>query len=118
MPRRLFGVQFLNVAEEEDLPVGLGQLIDTGPDLSARLGPREPGQGVVSPGPDREAVMTGLIEGRKQVLNADLSAPRPRPQSRETDVDHDAVQPSPQGRVTLEAVEGAERREEGVLHGV
>jgi hypothetical protein len=40
---RLFGVEFLNVAEEEDRPVGLGQFIDTCPDLSARLGPGKPG---------------------------------------------------------------------------
>src|SRR5262249_51357118 len=41
---RLLGVEFLDVPEEEDLPVGRRQFIDAGPDLSARFGPREPGE--------------------------------------------------------------------------
>jgi hypothetical protein len=40
---RLFGIELLNVAEEEDLPVGLVQFINTCLDLSARLGPGKPG---------------------------------------------------------------------------
>src|SRR5262249_50644437 len=70
------------------------------------------------PGPDRVTVVPALVEGREQVVDPDLPAPGPGPQSHEADVDHNAVQPGFQGRVPLEALQGTERREEGVLHGI
>src|SRR6516164_8745534 len=115
---RLFGVDFLDVAQDENLSVRIGQPVDAGPDVGAGLGPGEPRQRIVLPGPDRATVVPGLVEGREQVVDSDLPAPRPRPQSHEADVDDNAVQPGSQCRVPLEALQGAERREEGVLHGV
>src|SRR5260370_14753239 len=114
---RLFRVEFLNVAQDENLSVRIGQPVDAGPDVGAGLGLAEPRQRSVLPGPDGVTVVPALVEGREQVY-PDLPAPRPGPQSHEADVDYNAVQPGPQGRVPLEAVQGAERREEGFLHGV
>src|SRR5260370_21933769 len=105
-------------AQVGNLSVRTGQPVDSGPDVRAGLGPGEPRQRIVRPGPDRVTVVPGLVEGREQVVDSDLPAPRPRPQSHEADVDDNAVQPGPQARVPLEALQGAERREEGVLHGV
>src|SRR5262249_28807715 len=115
---RLFGVKFLNVAPGENLSVRIGQSVGAGPNVGAGLGPGEPRQRLVLPGPNRVTVVPALVEGREQVIYPDLPAPRPVPQSPEADVDHNAVQPGSQGRVPLEALQGAERREEGVLHGV
>src|SRR5262249_32923730 len=115
---RLFGVKFLDVAQDENLSVRIGQSVDAGPYEGASLGPGEPRQRLVLPGPDRGTVVPALVEGREQVVDPDLPAPRPGPQSHTAAVDHNAVQPGSQGRVPLEALQGTERREEGVLHGV
>src|SRR5262249_57545352 len=91
---------------------------DGGGNGGAGVGPGEPRQRLILPGPDRVTVVSALVEGREQVVDPNLPPPRPGPQSREADVDHNAVQPGSQGRVPIEALQGAERREEGVLHGV
>src|SRR5262245_26014201 len=118
MVGRLFGVKFLEVAQDENLSVRIGQSVDAGPNVGAGLGPGEPRQRLVLPDLDRVTVVPALVEGREQVVDPDLPAPRPGPQSHEADVDHNAVQPGSQSRVPLEALQGTERREEGVLHGI
>src|SRR6516225_3693051 len=92
---RLFGVEFLDVAQDENLSVRIGQPVDAGPDVGAGLGPGEPRQPIVLPGPDRVTVVPRLVEGREQVVNSDLPAPGPSPQSHQTDVDDNPVQPGP-----------------------
>src|SRR6266404_5362348 len=47
--RRLFGVEFLNVAEEENLSVGIGQPVDGRPDVGAGLSLDEPRQSLILP---------------------------------------------------------------------
>ena len=92
---RLFGVQFLDVAQDENLSVRIRQPVDAGPDVGAGFGPGQPRQCIVLPGPDRVTVVPRLVEGREQIVDSDLPDPRSRPQSHEADVDYNAVQPGP-----------------------
>ena len=115
---RLFGVELLNVAEEQDLPVRIGQPVDARPDVSRVSAWASRCQCLILPWPDRATVVPGFVEGRQQIVDSDLPAPRLSPQSHEADVDHDAMQPGPQGGIALKAVQRAKSRKEGVLHGV
>jgi hypothetical protein len=71
----LLGVEFLNVAEEKNFSVRLGQLIDACPNLSARFRSGELSESAVFPRQHRVAMAAVLVEGRKQVVELDLAAP-------------------------------------------
>ena len=71
----LFRVEFLDVAQDENLSVKLGKPVDAGPDVGACLGLGEPRQGLILPGPEPATVAPGFVEGREQVADPDLPAP-------------------------------------------
>ena len=72
---RLFGVEFLDVAKQEDPAIRIRQPVDACPDVSAYLGLSKLRQSLVTPGPHRAAVVAGLVESGEQVVDGDLRPP-------------------------------------------
>src|SRR5262249_10840349 len=73
---------------------------------------------IAGPSSNPMLVMTCGVELRQAMLDRYRRLARPRPQPHQACIDYDAVQPSGQAAVTVEAVDASEGADERLLHGI
>jgi hypothetical protein len=113
-----FGGEFLDVAEQEDLAVMVGEFVDSRADEGLGLAGFDAGGGGEVP---RRGGMGGVPvgeEGGEEGVDGAFGLSAGGAEAHEAGVDGDAVQPGAESGVVVETGDGLEGGEEGLLHGV